>query len=95
MNALKLKERQKGFTILTSTDSGHFQTSHTLCLLLILVEIRKLLKKKFFSSMGLSENNNNLVYTINTYFIAIRMFNAHDGEAKQSMLLHHVSEVGL
>lgn len=45
--------------------------------------------------MGLSENNNNLVYTINTYFIAVRVFNAHDGEAKQSMLPHHVSEVGL
>ena len=95
MNALKLKERQKGFTILTSTDSGHFQTSDTLCLLLILVEIRKLLKKKFFSSMRLSENINNLVYTVNTYFIAIRVFNAHDGEAKQSKLPHHVSDVGL
>ena len=95
MNAVKLKERQKGFTILTSTDSGHFQTSHTLCLLLILVQIRKLLQKKFFSSMGLSENINDLVYTVNTYFIAIRVFNAHDSEAMQSMLPHHVSKVGL
>ena len=88
MNAVKLKEGQKGFTILTSTDSGHFQTSHTLCLLFILVEIRKLLKKKFFSSMGLSENINNLVYTVNTYFIAMRVFNAHDGEA--SSLCCHI-----
>ena len=95
MNAVKLKERQKGFTILTSTDSGHFQTSHTLCLLLILVQIRKLLQKKFFSSMGLSENINDLVYTVNTYFIAIRVFNAHDSEAMQSILPHHVSKVGL
>ena len=45
--------------------------------------------------MGLSENINNLVYTVNTYVIAIRVLNAHDGEAKQSMLPHHVSKVGL
>ena len=45
--------------------------------------------------MGLSENIYNLVYTVNTYNIAIRVFNAHDGEGKQSMLPHHVSNVDL
>ena len=45
--------------------------------------------------MGLSENINNLVYTVNTYFIAIRVFNAHNGEAKQSMLPHYVSKVDI
>ena len=93
---VKLKEKQKRYTILFSTDSGHFQTSHTLYLLLILVKIKKNIKRKsFFLSMGLSENIYNLVYTVNTYFIAIRVFNAHDSEAMQSMLPHHVSKVDL
>ena len=34
--------------------------------------------------MGLSENIYNLVCTVNAYFIAIRVFNAHDSEAMQS-----------
>ena len=95
MNPVKLKEKQKRYTILFSTDSGHFQTSHTLYLLLILVKIKKknIKRKSFFPSMGLSEHIYNLVYTVNTYFIAIRVFNAHDSEAMQSMLPHHVSKV--
>ena len=68
-----------------------------LCLLLILVKIkRNILKEKvFFPSMGLSENIYNLVYTVNTYFITIRVVNAHDSKAMQSMLPYHVSKVGL
>ena len=52
-------------------------------------------RKSFFPFMGLSEHIYNLVYTINTYFIAIRVFNAHDSEAMQFMLPHHVSKVDL
>ena len=45
--------------------------------------------------MGLSENIYNPVCTVNAYFIAIRVFNAHDSEAMQSVLPRHVSKVGL
>ena len=69
------------------------QSSEELYFLFSTVDPR--LKKSFFPCMGLSRNIYNLVYTVNTYFIAIRVFNAHDSKAMQSRLPHHVSKVGL